>query len=48
MNEALLRAVHFLVLELKVQNGSLTCPKEDCAARFPIKDTIPNMVLNEI
>eukprot|EP01061_Rhynchopus_euleeides_P012849 TRINITY_DN22607_c0_g1_i1.p2 TRINITY_DN22607_c0_g1~~TRINITY_DN22607_c0_g1_i1.p2 ORF type:complete len:128 (+),score=67.53 TRINITY_DN22607_c0_g1_i1:85-468(+) len=47
-NEQLLRTIHFLVMELKVLNGALSCPAEGCTARFPIKDTIPNMVLNEI
>eukprot|EP01064_Diplonema_japonicum_P018830 TRINITY_DN27505_c0_g1_i1.p2 TRINITY_DN27505_c0_g1~~TRINITY_DN27505_c0_g1_i1.p2 ORF type:complete len:126 (+),score=37.53 TRINITY_DN27505_c0_g1_i1:45-422(+) len=44
-NEPVLRTLHHLTMEIKVQNGSLECPS--CSTKFQIKDSIPNMVLNE-
>eukprot|EP01059_Diplonema_ambulator_P033629 TRINITY_DN7137_c0_g1_i1.p1 TRINITY_DN7137_c0_g1~~TRINITY_DN7137_c0_g1_i1.p1 ORF type:complete len:125 (+),score=28.39 TRINITY_DN7137_c0_g1_i1:44-418(+) len=44
-NEQVLRTLHHLLMEVKVQTGCLECPS--CNTKFQIKDSIPNMVLNE-
>ena len=41
----LLKTIHNLIMEIKVVTGHLEC--ESCGTKFEIKDTIPNMVLNE-
>lgn len=44
-NEALLRRIHHLLFEVMIVDGWLVCPES--SRRFPIKDGIPNMLLNE-
>jgi multifunctional methyltransferase subunit TRM112 len=44
-DEAFLRAVHDLVMDVHINEGALVCP--NCARDFPIKKGIPNMVLKE-
>ena len=40
-----LKSVHDLVMDIHVTEGALVCP--NCARRYPIKNGIPNMLLNE-
>ena len=44
-DEAFLRSVHTLVLDVHVTEGSLLCPH--CARVYPIHKGIPNMLLSE-
>jgi len=44
-DEAFLRSVHTLVLDLHVVEGALVCPH--CARAYPVRQGIPNMLLNE-
>lgn len=44
-SESSSKALHHLLFEVHVQNGSLVCPESN--RRFPIKDGIPNMLLYE-
>lgn len=44
-NEAFLKQVHHVLLEVEVINGDLLCPES--GRKFPIIDGIPNMLLNE-
>jgi len=44
-DEAFLRAVHDLVMDVHVNEGALVCP--NCARAFPIRKGIPNMLLRE-
>eukprot|EP00035_Acanthoeca_spectabilis_P038255 m.51510 g.51510 ORF g.51510 m.51510 type:complete len:147 (+) comp9058_c0_seq1:1754-2194(+) len=44
-NEELLRALHHLLLEVIVVEGELICPES--GVKFPIKNGIPNMLLQE-
>jgi multifunctional methyltransferase subunit TRM112 len=39
-----LRAVHEALNAIAVKNGTLSCPK--CAAKFAVKDFIPNMMVD--
>lgn len=45
MTDEFLRRVHHILLETKVQQGRMVC--KGCGHVFPIKDGIPNMLLNE-
>ena len=44
-DEAFLRAVHDLVMDVHILEGALICPH--CARSFPIKKGIPNMLLRD-
>ncbi|XP_063178129.1 multifunctional methyltransferase subunit TRM112-like protein, partial [Chroicocephalus ridibundus] len=44
-DEAFLRRVHHVLLEVEVLEGVLQCP--DSGRRFPISRGIPNMLLSE-
>lgn len=44
-DEAFLRAVHDLVMDVHIVEGALVCP--NCARAYPIKKGIPNMLLRE-
>ncbi|XP_022107235.1 multifunctional methyltransferase subunit TRM112-like protein [Acanthaster planci] len=44
-NEEFLRAAHRVMLEVEVLDGFLVCPES--GRKFPIKNGIPNMLLNE-
>ena len=44
-NEAVLRRIHHLLFEVLVTDGFLVCPES--GRKFPVKDGIPNMLLNE-
>lgn len=44
-DESFLRSVHDLVMDIQITEGALVCP--NCARRYPIKNGIPNMLLNE-
>ncbi|KAG2379246.1 hypothetical protein C9374_007385 [Naegleria lovaniensis] len=46
-NEAAMKSLHKLLLELQVKNGELVCTNPSCGRRYPIKDRIPNMVLRD-
>ncbi len=42
---AFLKAVHDLVMDVHVTEGSLVCPH--CGRAYPITNGIPNMLLND-
>ena len=44
-DEAFLRSVHTLVLDVHVTEGALVCPH--CARSYPVHKGIPNMLLSE-
>ncbi|XP_072031043.1 multifunctional methyltransferase subunit TRM112-like protein [Amphiura filiformis] len=44
-NEEFLKEVHRVMLEVEVMEGYLVCPES--GRKFPIKNGIPNMLLNE-
>ena len=44
-DEGFLRQMHKLLFEVHVVEGSLVCPVS--GRRFPVKDSIPNMLLHE-
>jgi multifunctional methyltransferase subunit TRM112 len=44
-DSAFLKAVHDVLMDLHVEEGALVCTH--CGRKFPIKDGIPNMLLNE-
>lgn len=44
-NEEFLRQAHHALLEIEIEEGSLICP--ETGRSFPIKNGIPNMLLNE-
>lgn len=44
-DEAFLRAVHHVLLDVHVLEGNLICPES--GRRFPISNGIPNMLLHE-
>ncbi|KAM7446606.1 hypothetical protein ABFA07_005090 [Porites harrisoni] len=44
-DEEFLKKVHHVLLEVEVDEGSLVCPES--GRKFPIKNGIPNMLLNE-
>ena len=41
-DEAFLRALHHVLLELEIMEGTLVCP--ETSKRFPIKEGIPSML----
>jgi len=44
-DEAFLKSVHDLVLDIHIVEGALVCP--NCARSYPIKKGIPNMLLRD-
>lgn len=44
-SDAFLRQLHVLLLQLEVVTGKLVCA--GCQRAYPIKDTIPNMLMFE-
>eukprot|EP00300_Choanocystis_sp_HF-7_P039992 c6372_g1_i1.p1 GENE.c6372_g1_i1~~c6372_g1_i1.p1 ORF type:complete len:126 (+),score=20.96 c6372_g1_i1:41-418(+) len=44
-SEEFLRQLHMLLLQLEVVTGKLVCGS--CSREYPIRDTIPNMLLME-
>jgi len=44
-DEEFVQAVHRVLFDVHVISGHLVCP--DTGRKFPIKDGIPNMLLNE-
>ena len=44
-DELLIQNLHKVVFDIHVVEGKLICP--DTGRRFPIKDSIPNMILHE-
>jgi len=44
-NEDFLKKAHHVLLEVEVQEGFLVCP--ETGRKFPVKNGIPNMLLNE-
>ncbi|XP_020623139.1 multifunctional methyltransferase subunit TRM112-like protein At1g22270 [Orbicella faveolata] len=44
-DEEFLKKAHHVLLEVEVEEGSLVCPES--GKKFPIKNGIPNMLLNE-
>ena len=44
-NETFLKTVHHALVEVTVVEGHLECPES--GRKFPIENTIPNMLLNE-
>lgn len=44
-DEAFLRLLHKLLLDVHVTDGALICPES--GRRFPIVDSIPNLLLHE-
>ncbi|CAL8100189.1 unnamed protein product [Orchesella dallaii] len=44
-NEDFLRKAHHALFEIEVINGEMICP--ETGRKFPIKDGIPNMLVNE-
>jgi len=45
LDEELLKALHHVLLEIHVEEGSMTCP--NCGHLYPISNGIPNMLLAE-
>ncbi|KAG9298646.1 hypothetical protein G9A89_012714 [Geosiphon pyriformis] len=45
LEDLFLRNLHHVLLETHIQQGKMTCP--NCSHVYPIKDGIPNMLLNE-
>ena len=44
-DEAFLKTVHHILLEVRLIEGTLVCPES--GRKFPVKNSIPNMLLNE-
>lgn len=44
-DENVLKALHHVLLEVEVMEGDLECP--ETGRKFPIKNGIPNMLINE-
>ena len=44
-DEELMKRIHHVLFEIHVQDGNLICP--ETGRKFPIKNGIPNMLLNE-
>ena len=44
-NDSFLKKLHRVLLEVRVVEGALICPES--GRRFPIQNSIPNMLLNE-
>ena len=45
MSDELVTALHKILFDIHIKEGALICP--DTRRRFPIKDSIPNMILHE-
>ena len=45
LDEAFLRLVHHALLEVRLCEGALVCPES--GRRFPVANSIPNMLLRE-
>eukprot|EP00930_Biecheleria_cincta_P071077 TRINITY_DN5862_c0_g3_i1.p1 TRINITY_DN5862_c0_g3~~TRINITY_DN5862_c0_g3_i1.p1 ORF type:complete len:145 (-),score=16.63 TRINITY_DN5862_c0_g3_i1:132-566(-) len=45
-NDEFLRKLHVVLFELHLIEGMLVCPA--CGAEFPVKDGIPQMLVNEV
>ncbi|KAF8515466.1 Trm112p-domain-containing protein [Gautieria morchelliformis] len=45
IDDALLKALHHVLLEIHVENGKMICP--NCSHIYPISNGIPNMLLAE-
>ncbi|CAI2179527.1 16387_t:CDS:2 [Funneliformis geosporum] len=45
LDEEFLKTLHGILLETHILQGAMTCP--NCNRVYPIKDGIPNMLLNE-
>eukprot|EP01029_Cantina_marsupialis_P025576 TRINITY_DN67781_c0_g1_i1.p1 TRINITY_DN67781_c0_g1~~TRINITY_DN67781_c0_g1_i1.p1 ORF type:complete len:142 (-),score=35.19 TRINITY_DN67781_c0_g1_i1:141-566(-) len=43
--DELLANIHKLLIDVHIQEGTLTCPH--CARVYPVKNSIPNMLLHE-
>jgi len=44
-NQDFLKTAHHVLLEVEIQEGFLVCP--ETGRKFPVKNGIPNMLLNE-
>ncbi len=44
-NEEILKLLHHVLLEVEIIEGDLECP--ETGRKFPIKNGIPNMLINE-
>ena len=44
-DEELMKKIHHVLFEIHVQDGNLICP--ETGRKFPVKNGIPNMLLNE-
>ncbi len=44
-DEAFLKSLHDLVMDIHVMEGNLVCP--NCARAYPVANGIPNMLLND-
>merc|ERR1719343_1606603 len=44
-DDGFLRRLHFVLFDIHLVNGVLVCPES--GREFPVKDCIPNMLLNE-
>lgn len=44
-DDAVLKSLHRVLLEIEVMEGDLECP--ETGRKFPIKNGIPNMLVNE-
>ena len=45
LDEGILKSLHRILFDVHVMEGSLVCP--DTGRKFPIKESIPNMILHE-
>ena len=45
LDEGILKSLHRILLDVHVMEGNLVCP--DTGRKFPIKESIPNMILHE-
>lgn len=44
-DEAFLKSVHDLIMDIHVMEGSLVCP--NCSRAYPVHNGVPNMLLND-
>ena len=44
-DETFLKKLHHILLEVRLIEGALVCPES--GRKFPVKNSIPNMLLNE-
>ena len=45
LDEGMVKSLHRILFDIHVMEGNLVCP--DTGRKFPIKDSIPNMILHE-